>query len=96
MADYISREVAIRELLSEPTDAHYPSWYAEMLKQIPAADVQPVVRSEWGLDPQCPVCGEDRYKGLEADIWAGWEPPFCPNCGANMRPRHAGCRLQDL
>lgn len=47
-------------------------------------DVRPVVRGKWGLDPQCPVCGEDRYKGLDADIWADWEPPFCPNCGAMM------------
>lgn len=44
MADYISREAAISEILSEPTDAHYPSWYAEKLKQIPAADVVEVVR----------------------------------------------------
>lgn len=43
MADYISREAAISKILSEPTDAHYPSWYAEKLKQIPTADVRPVV-----------------------------------------------------
>jgi hypothetical protein len=47
-------------------------------------DTQPVVRGKWGLDPQCPICGEDRYKGLDADIWDCWEPPFCPNCGAMM------------
>lgn len=37
--DFISREAAISEILSEPTDAHYPSWYDEKLKQIPVADV---------------------------------------------------------
>lgn len=57
----------------------------EYLDEVPAADVRPVVHGKWGLDPQCPVCGEDRYKGLDADIWADWEPPFCPNCGADMR-----------
>lgn len=59
--------------------------YHRTIDEIPAADVRPVVRGKWGLDPQCPVCGEDRYKGLDADIWADWEPPFCPNCGADMR-----------
>ena len=32
----------------------------------------------------CPICGEDKFKGLDADIWADWTPPFCPNCGASM------------
>lgn len=44
MDDYISRETAISEIMSEPTDTHYPSWYAEKLKQVPAADVVEVVR----------------------------------------------------
>lgn len=34
---------------------------------------------------KCPVCGEDKFKDLDADIWADWNPPFCPNCGADMR-----------
>lgn len=36
-------------------------------------------------EPECPVCGEDKFKDLDADIWADWKPPFCPNCGADMR-----------
>ena len=36
-------------------------------------------------ESKCPVCGEDKFKNLDADIWAGWKPPFCPNCGADMR-----------
>lgn len=35
-------------------------------------------------NPVCPVCGESKFKGLDADIWADWQPPFCPNCGARM------------
>lgn len=34
---------------------------------------------------KCPICGEDKFKDLDADIWADWNPPFCPNCGADMR-----------
>ena len=33
---------------------------------------------------KCPICGESKFKDLDADIWADWKPPFCPNCGANM------------
>ena len=35
-------------------------------------------------DPICPCCGEDKFKDLDADIWADWQPNYCPNCGANM------------
>ncbi len=32
----------------------------------------------------CPICGEDKFTGLDADIWADWKPKYCPNCGAKM------------
>ena len=35
-------------------------------------------------DPICPCCGEDKFKDLDADIWADWQPKYCPNCGAEM------------
>ena len=35
-------------------------------------------------NPICPCCGEDKFKDLDADIWADWQPKFCPNCGAEM------------
>ena len=47
-------------------------------------DVAPVRHGRWKCNKPCPVCGEDRFKGLDADIWADWEPPYCPNCGAKM------------
>ena len=49
-----------------------------------AADVAPVRHGRWECQKPCPVCGEDRFKGLDADIWADWEPLYCPNCGAKM------------
>lgn len=36
-------------------------------------------------NPICPCCGEDKFKDLDADIWADWKPNYCPNCGADMR-----------
>jgi len=35
--DLISRQAAIDAVMGEPTDAHYPSWYAERLEQLPSA-----------------------------------------------------------
>ena len=43
MAEYIEREAAIDAIMSEPPDAHYPQWYADKIKAIPAADVVPVI-----------------------------------------------------
>ena len=42
-------------------------------------------KGQWENGEPCPICGEDRFKDLYADIWADWQPPFCPNCGADMR-----------
>ena len=82
MDDYISREAAISEILSDPINALYPSWYAEKLKQIPAADVRPVVRARWKAHgdcgvTECPVC---RWSIEECINYN-----FCPYCGADMR-----------
>lgn len=53
-------------------------------RERPAADVAPVRHGRWKCNKPCPVCGGDRFEGLDADIWADWEPPYCPNCGAKM------------
>ena len=35
-------------------------------------------------DPYCPICRKDKFRGLDADVWADWKPAFCPNCGCRM------------
>lgn len=64
MADYISREAAIKEAFAE-RDSHSPytselcgmmagaEKVAARLKHIPAADVRPVVRGTWIGYPEC-------------------------------------------
>ena len=47
-------------------------------------DAAPLVHGKWKCQEPCPICGKDRFDGLDADIWADWEPSFCPNCGAKM------------
>ena len=40
--EFIEREVVIKAIMSEPPDAHYPQWYVDKIKPIPAADVAEV------------------------------------------------------
>ena len=51
----------------------------------PDADVAPVRHGRWNDgDPYCPICRKDKFRGLDADVWADWKPDYCPNCGAKM------------
>lgn len=54
MDECIKREAVIEAIMSEPPDAHYPQWYVDKIKSIPAADVAPVVR-----------CKDCRWRGRE-------------------------------
>ena len=55
------------------------------IKGMKSADVAEVVHGKWeNGNPICPVCGGNKFKDLDADIWCDWQPDFCPNCGAKM------------
>jgi ribosomal protein S27AE len=92
MSKYISRSAGIialahRECGNDEYDIAVHDCI-ETLKQIPSADVSPVVKGRWIYDcdrvaadgwtykqRHCSECGRQT---LEADN-------FCPNCGADMR-----------
>lgn len=83
MAEYIERGFALDVV--KRTSGDYAAAFAE-IAHAPAADVAPVVHGKWEPgNPICPVCGENKFKDLDADVWADWQPKFCPNCGALMR-----------
>ena len=95
MAEYIEREALMRrikEIHCAECDSYHgvrcrACWVDDTLDYIdsePAADVAPVRHGRWECNKPCPVCGGDRFDGLDADIWADWQPPYCPNCGAKM------------
>ena len=86
MAEYIEREALITCGASK--DLIDSIVYRINLQE--AAGVAPVQYGQWECQKPCPVCGEDRFKGLDADIWADWEPPYCPNCGAKMDEEASG------
>lgn len=85
MSDYISRDEIFSVWRSMPKPASISS-LTDAINRTPAADVEPVVHGRWEPGNQiCPVCGEDKFKDLDADIWSDWTPPCCPNCGAKMK-----------
>ena len=77
----IDADALIEEAL---TEGAYGYVDAKQIADAPTVDASPVRHGRWKCNKPCPVCGEDRFKGLDADIWADWEPPYCPNCGAKM------------
>ena len=96
MDDYISREATIKRI-KEVYCVGCNSYHGvrcracgtgdaiDIIDDFPAADVAPVVHGHWEPgNPICPVCGENKFKDLDADIWCDWQPDFCPNCGAKM------------
>lgn len=86
MDEYIERGAAIKSLLNDsPEQVGYSREdAADCIRYMDAADVAPARHGRWKCNKPCPVCGRDRFEGLDADIWADWEPPYCPNCGAKM------------
>ena len=87
MDEYIERECAIEAVKHAWAKGLEPSQYLEI---IPAADVATVRHGRWNDgDPYCPICKKDKFRGLDADIWADWKPDYCPNCGAKMDLKEA-------
>lgn len=59
----------------------------DLINEMPiiASDVVPVRHGRWNDgDPYCPICRKDKFRGLDADVWADWKPDYCPNCSAKM------------
>ena len=85
--EFISRTEALEDF--ESCNAENPNWTPQRVKTLLqrqlTADVAEVVQGKWeNGNPICPVCGENKFKDLDADIWCDWKPDFCPNCGAKM------------
>ena len=94
MKEFIEREAVIEAIMSDPPDAHYPQWYVDKIKSIPAADVAEVRHGRWDGEGDGYADGE-----IVIDVWYCSEcgyciddgtddpnilPNYCPNCGALM------------
>lgn len=91
MDEYIKREAVIEAIMSEPPDAHYPQWYVDKIKSIPAADVIEVRHGRWEawmpdkngetrefICTGCRFMVEMSWKQKECDY------EWCPYCGCKM------------
>ena len=89
MTEYIKKEdieQKIQDGLNNLVLGHDAIEVLGMIYVMPAADVAPVRHGRWiDGDPYCPICRKDKFRGLDADVWADWQPDYCPNCGADMR-----------
>lgn len=87
MSDYISREAALTEL-QNPELFNVSPRFLQILRDLPAADVEPVRMGQWER------CFEDWRQQIEGDKCSacGFEYygtgirrfHYCPNCGAKM------------
>ena len=96
MDEYIKREAVIEAIMSEPPDAHYPQWYVDKIKSIPAADVAPVRHGEWlnfygdFSTAECELCAElyevSPDESPQKEYFDAFKEfyRYCPNCGAKM------------
>lgn len=105
MAEYIERKALLKRAIEEKRfvfkmedlaheEVVFKTVYkdlAEFILGAPAADVAPVVRSEWEILTddsgneymRCKQCGEEFYDGDNDTV--DTKHNFCPNCGADMR-----------
>ena len=85
MAEYIEREEIMNRLFTEyATDSKADVF--ELIRSIPAADVQPVKRGRWELTnnpsfKKCSECGAWWGRDIIDNIFTN----YCPKCGADMR-----------
>lgn len=89
MAEYIEREEIMNRLFTEyATDSKADVF--ELIRSIPASDVQPNKKSQWkpplmGQGKCETYCGRCFGKIMRNSTGIFEETPFCPHCGANMR-----------
>ena len=84
MDEYIKREALVHRLKS-PYLFNISQRIFEIISEIPAADVAPVVHGRWGTgrvnletgnyEEQCTRC---------RNFSKEYGKPYCPNCGAKM------------
>ena len=92
MVEYIEREAAIVRACKAIQDDFIAFDVKEAIKEIPAADVVPVVHGKWrdtGSWQECSICKEIQY---------GYDTGrnYCHNCGADMREAEHGWQTRKV
>ena len=92
MSDLISRQDAIDAIMGEPTDAHYPSWYAQRIKLLPSAKPEIIACGEGELsaEPKTVECSGCKCLG-------SYESEFpCVNCVRITKDYYCGARMRGV
>lgn len=63
-----------------------PAWM--VVRDAPTVYVKEGVYGKWDDNGNCSACGKNIYNDIDADFWSCYQPPYCPNCGADMRGVH--------
>jgi hypothetical protein len=95
MAEYIEREKAVNICTNQYKECLRKSdWCGDTvawnigfgIKQLPAADVVPVVHGRWvdNVDENGFLCNVWRKCSACGCLNYSKKPPYCPNCGARM------------
>lgn len=98
MAEYIEREAAIDATYA----LHFNDLIQEALRNLPSADVRPVVWGKWipdydyaeyDFDGITPLSEPRKFQdGWQCSLCGEYTPSknnFCPNCGAKMEVQDA-------
>ena len=88
--EYIRKQDAINTIMGQPPDAHYPSWYATQIAELPPADVAPIKHGKWILVKG--TNGKDYHKCsecLHTQEITGVKN-YCAVCGARMDGKGEG------
>lgn len=87
MSDYISREAALTEL-QNPELFNVSPRFLQILRDLPAADVEPVRHGEWRLVRRMAACGE-----YECSVCGRIETFGCFNKPENNPYCHCGAKM---
>ena len=84
-----ARKAMIHTITGQPPEPHYPSWYAEQIKEVPS--VQQKTGMWIALDEcanegiYCSICRKKVFKYDFSNTMKKWKSfKYCPNCGAKM------------
>lgn len=87
MSDYISREAALTEL-QNPELFNVSPRFLQILRDLPAADVEPVRHGKWRLVRRMAACGE-----YECSVCGRIETFGCFNKPENNPYCHCGAKM---
>lgn len=78
---------AFRKNCPNPTDLGNAQHFINIIRNIPAANVRPVIHGKWIIHTSnlFPAYSTIECDQCHAEQPAGIDDNFCPNCGADMR-----------